>query len=469
MSKNCEAEPSSTGDCNALNLHPAITGEFNALNLHPAILDAIRESGYTAPTPIQRQAIPKILSGVDLLASAQTGTGKTGAFLLPTLQRLTIPSKVKGIGPRALILVPTRELAMQVANEAKKYSKFMSRMRTVCIYGGAPYPLQNRELSRPTEILVATPGRLIDHIERGRIDFSRLELLILDEADRMLDMGFIEPVEQIAAATPKNRQTLLFSATLKGEVLSLSKRLLNAPEEVSVAHHHAKHENIEQRLHYVDNLSHKHRLLDHLLNDPTITQVLVFTSTKLSADQLVDTLYDCGHQAAALHGDMNQGQRTRTISRLRRGDIRILIATDVAARGIDVQTISHVINFDLPNCAEDYVHRIGRTGRAGSKGLALSFAAGRDLPLVKRIEQFTGQKLEAHLISGLEPKTRIATSGPSSAGPQRNRRVNGSRPYARGSANKGSYYGARQEQAPQRGRSRNGRSFSTFKEGTRDQ
>lgn len=414
MSKKAEA--STTADM----------AEFISLDLHPSIIQALSECGFTTPTPIQKQAIPKILSGVDLLASAQTGTGKTGAFLLPVLQHLTNPSKVKGIGPRALILVPTRELAMQVANEAKKFSKNLPRMRTVCIYGGAPYPLQNRELSRPTEILVATPGRLIDHIERGRIDFSRLEVLILDEADRMLDMGFIEPVEQIASKTPKDRQTLLFSATLKGEVLNLAKRLLTNPEEISVAHHHEKHENIEQRLHYVDNLSHKHRLLDHLLNDPEINQAVVFTSTKLSADQLVDTLYESGHNAAALHGDMNQGQRTRTIGRLRRGEIRILIATDVAARGIDVQTITHVINFDLPSCAEDYVHRIGRTGRAGSKGIALSFAAGRDIPLVKRIEQFTGQKIETHLISGLEPKSNFSVN---TSAPSRGRRSAGKRSY----------------------------------------
>lgn len=406
---------------------------FIDLDLDPSILDAIRDAGYTTPTPIQSQAIPKILAGIDLLASAQTGTGKTGAFLLPLLNMLIKPSKIKGYGPRALILVPTRELAMQVAAEAKKYSIYLSRMRTVCIYGGAPYPLQNRELSRPYEILVATPGRLIDHLERGRIDFSRLEMLILDEADRMLDMGFIEPVEQIAAATPKERQTLLFSATLKGEVLRLSKQLLNKPEEISVAHTNEKHEHIEQRLHYVDNISHKHRLLDHLLNDPTINQVIVFTSTKIAADELVDTLYEQGHNAAALHGDMNQGQRTRTIGRMRRGDIRILIATDVAARGIDVQTITHVINFDLPNCAEDYVHRIGRTGRAGCKGIALSFAGGRDVQLVRRIEQFTGQKLEAHQIVGLEPKFR-PTAGHANAAPQRNRRQ-GSNPSFRGRPN----------------------------------
>lgn len=407
---------------NVLNSNKSgIMQDFTDLNLDPSILDAIREAGYTVPTPIQSQAIPKILAGIDLLASAQTGTGKTGAFLLPLINILLKPSKLKGYGPRALILVPTRELAMQVAAEAKKYSMNLARMRTVCIYGGAPYPVQNRDLSRPYEILVATPGRLIDHLERGRIDFSRLEMLVLDEADRMLDMGFIEPVEQIAAATPKERQTLLFSATLKGEVLRLSKQLLNNPEEITVAHSHEKHENIEQRLHYVDNISHKHRLLDHLLNDPTINQVIVFTSTKIAADELVDTLYEQGHNAAALHGDMNQGQRTRTIGRMRRGDIRILIATDVAARGIDVQTITHVINFDLPNCAEDYVHRIGRTGRAGSKGIALSFAGGRDIQIVRRIEQFTGQKLEAHQIAGLEPKLR-PTAGHANGAPPRGRR-----------------------------------------------
>ncbi|MBA3238928.1 MAG: DEAD/DEAH box helicase [Parachlamydiaceae bacterium] len=455
--------------------------DFTDLDLDPSILDAIREAGYTTPTPIQSQAIPKILAGIDLLASAQTGTGKTGAFLLPLLHMLLKPSKLKGYGPRALILVPTRELAMQVAAEAKKYSVNLPRMRTVCIYGGAPYPIQNRELSRPYEILVATPGRLIDHLERGRIDFSRLEMLILDEADRMLDMGFIEPVEQIAAATPKERQTLLFSATLKGEVLRLSKQLLNKPEEITVAHSHDKHENIEQRLHYVDNISHKHRLLDHLLNDPTINQVIVFTSTKIAADELVDTLYEQGHNAAALHGDMNQGQRTRTIGRMRRGDIRILIATDVAARGIDVQTITHVINFDLPNCAEDYVHRIGRTGRAGCKGVALSFAGGRDIQLVRRIEQFTGQKLEATQIEGLEPKLR-PTAGHANGAPPRGRRPSpgysgGSnssfrgRPSSSGSRSEGGRsegggYGSRSEGSPRsEGSSYGGRSEGSSNSG----
>ena len=346
------------------------------------------------------------MAGFDLRASAQTGTGKTAAFILPALNLLTKPSKVHGQGPRILILVPTRELAMQVAAEAERFSRKMPRVRTVCIYGGAPYPTQNRDLSRPYEILVATPGRLIDHMDRGRIQFSRLEMLILDEADRMLDMGFIDPVEKIAAATPKNRQTLLFSATLKGSVLNLSNRLMNKPVEINVAPEKTKHENIEQWLHLVDDMHHKTRLLDHFLNDPAMSQVIIFTATKRFADQLVKTLYQSGHEAAALHGDMNQRQRTRTITRLRDGEIRVLVATDVAARGIDVLTISHVINFDLPTNAEDYVHRIGRTGRAGAKGTALSFAASKDMGLVKQIEHFTGYKITPSVIAGMEPKPR---------------------------------------------------------------
>jgi superfamily II DNA/RNA helicase len=379
---------------------------FKSLIPHSPILDAIEELGYITPTPIQEQAIPQIIQGVDLRASAQTGTGKTAAFILPSLCRLLSTPATPGKGPRILILVPTRELAMQVASEASKFCKYLPDVKTVCIYGGAPYPIQNRALSRPYDILVATPGRLIDHMERGRISFSRLNLLILDEADRMLDMGFIEPVEQIAAATPKNRQTLLFSATLKGNVLNLSKRLLNNPKEISVSHEHKKHENIEEHLYNVDNIEHKYRLLNHILADEALNQTIVFTSTKRQADQLVERLQEDGHHASALHGDMNQRQRTRTVQQLRLGKIKILAATDVAARGIDVQTISHVINFDLPMSPEDYVHRIGRTGRAGSSGIALSFAAHRDAHIVKRIEQFTGQKMAIEVVPGLEPKMK---------------------------------------------------------------
>jgi superfamily II DNA/RNA helicase len=377
---------------------------FQELDLHQNILQAIEQAGFTSPTPIQEQAIPAILKGADLRASAQTGTGKTAAFILPSLNALTIPSKRPGKGPRVLILVPTRELAMQVAVEASKFSKHCSRIKTVCIYGGAPYPPQNRDLARPHEILVATPGRLIDHMEQNRVDFSRTEMLILDEADRMLDMGFIKPVEQIAASLPKPRQTLMFSATFSGNVLKLSNKLLTNPVEVRIAPERVDHENIEQRLHRVDGLEHKYRLLDHLLGDPSINQAIIFTATKRQADQLVEKLAHLGRQAKALHGGMNQRQRTRTLKEMRHAEFDILVATDVAARGIDIQTITHVFNFDLPRNTEDYVHRIGRTGRAGASGIALSFAASRDMPIVRQIEKYTGKKLHAHQIAGMEPK-----------------------------------------------------------------
>jgi superfamily II DNA/RNA helicase len=385
-----------------LSLYKRKKMTFKCLISDPQILRAIEAAGYVAPTPIQEKAIPKILAGFDLRASAQTGTGKSAAFLLPALVKLTTPAP--GRGPRVLILVPTRELALQVAQEATVYSQYLSRVKTVCIYGGVPYPAQYRELSRPYEILVATPGRLIDHLGRGTISLARVELLILDEADRMLDMGFIEPVERIAESLPKPRQTLLFSATLRGKVLALSQKLLHQPLEISISPAQAKQDHIEQRLHLVDNLDHKRRLLDHFLSDSTLHQAVVFTSTKAQADELAEALIQSGHTAAALHGDMHQKQRTRTLTRLRQGAVRVLVATDVAARGIDVHTISHVINFDLPLCAEDYVHRIGRTGRAGAHGVALSFAAPRDFPLIKRIEQFTGHRFVPQTIPGLEPR-----------------------------------------------------------------
>ncbi len=384
---------------------------FDTLDLHPQILKALKDSGYTEPTQIQLKAIPKILKGFDIRGSAQTGTGKTAAFLLPALNRLT--RKAPGKGPRVLILVPTRELAMQIAEQAEKYSTHLPHIKSVCIGGGVPYPPQIRQLSRPYDILIATPGRLMDFMERGTIKFSRLEMLILDEADRMLDMGFAPAVEQIVAATPKERQTLLFSATLQKSIIRLSEKLLNKPMDIVVHTEKIKHDHIQQRLHYVDNLQHKNQLLDHILAEDGVDNTIVFTATKRHADQLVEELYDKGHQAAALHGDMNQRQRTRTITQLRNGKINILVATDVAARGIDVRSITHVINFDLPRNVEDYVHRIGRTGRAGAKGTALSFAAKRDVQLVKRIEKFTEKKIDVVEIEGLKPSAEKRNSGPS--------------------------------------------------------
>lgn len=383
---------------------------FDQMGLNPKILKALSEAGYNEPTEVQAKAIPKILKGFDIRASAQTGTGKTAAFLLPALNRLTAPPSKPGRGPRVLILAPTRELAMQIATQSQKYSKHLHKAKTVCVYGGAPVHTQLRQLHRPYDILIATPGRLIDFIHRRKIDLSRIEMLVLDEADRMLDMGFIEPVEEIVAATPSSRQTLLFSATLRGSVLKLSERLLNKPLEIVVHAEKAKHDHIKQKLHYTDNLSHKNRLLDHILNEKGVNCTIVFTSTKRHADQLVDELLDKDYQAAALHGDMNQRQRTRTIMRFKEGKVKILIATDVAARGLDVNGITHVINFDLPRNIEDYVHRIGRTGRAGKEGTALSFAAGADTSLVKRIERFTGQEIDVVEIAGLEPRRKSHSS-----------------------------------------------------------
>jgi superfamily II DNA/RNA helicase len=379
---------------------------FENLNLHPLILKAINDAGYTSPTPIQEQAIPALLAGHDLMASAQTGTGKTAAFMLPALHRLAEPAKIPGRGPRVLVLTPTRELALQVSEAAEKYGKHLPRVKVISILGGMPYPLQNKLLSQPVDILVATPGRLIDHIQRGRIQFSRLEMLVLDEADRMLDMGFIDDVETIASATPATRQTLLFSATLDGAIDKVAARLLKAPKRIQVATQQAKLDNIEQRLHYVDDMSHKNRLLDHLLRDIGMKQAIVFTATKRDADTLADNLSAQGHEAAALHGDMNQRDRTRTLTKLRHGGLRVLVATDVAARGIDVAGITHVINFDLPKFAEDYVHRIGRTGRAGAAGIAVSFASVKDSISLKKIERFTGQRIDSHVVPGLEPRIK---------------------------------------------------------------
>ena len=379
---------------------------FEKLNLHPLILKALSESGYVAATPIQEKAIPELVAGHDLMASAQTGTGKTAAFMLPALNRLVEPSKVNAKGPRILVLTPTRELAQQVSTAAAKYGKYLRNANVVTILGGMPYPLQNKLLSRHVDILVATPGRLIDHIERGRIDFSRLEMLILDEADRMLDMGFIDDVEKIAEATPSSRQTILFSATLEGGIGKLGASLMKEPKLIRIASQTARHENIEQRLHYVDDMQHKNRLLDHTLRDINLKQAIVFTATKRDADLLADDLLAKGYEAAALHGDMSQRERTRTLTKLRQGGLKVMVATDVAARGIDVAGITHVINFDLPKFAEDYVHRIGRTGRAGASGIAISFASGRDAMHVRKIERFTGQTITPHVIEGLEPKFR---------------------------------------------------------------
>jgi len=376
---------------------------FKELNLNSNLLKSIEAAGYDEPTAIQRQAIPLVLAGRDLMASAQTGTGKTAAFILPALQRLTTPSKVRGIGPRVLVLTPTRELAMQVNDNIRQFCRF-NRISAGSVVGGMPYPPQMRLLQQPLDLLVATPGRLMDHMERGRVDFARLEMLVLDEADRMLDMGFIDAIKLIAAATPVNRQTLLFSATLEGKVLAIAKQLLKKPERVQLAANHERHASISQRIHHADNIGHKHRLLSHHISDAALTQAVIFTATKRGADQLAKTLAEQGHASAALHGDMGQRDRKRTVERMRDGRLRLLVATDVAARGLDIKGISHVINFDLPMVAEDYIHRIGRTGRAGANGVAITLVGPDDWSKLAGIERLTGRKLNREIIPGLEPK-----------------------------------------------------------------
>ncbi len=371
---------------------------FDALPLAPAILRAVAEAGYTTPSPIQAQAIPEALAGHDLIASAQTGTGKTAAFMLPALHRLSQQAP----GPRILVLTPTRELATQVADAARKYGKHL-RFRTALLLGGMPYGPQLKALSAFPDLIIATPGRLIDHLERGRLDLSRIEMLVLDEADRMLDLGFKDDVEAIAAATPTKRQTLLFTATMDATMARLAQALLREPVRIEISAPTERHTHIEQRLHVADNLDHKERLLDHLVSDEALNRAIVFTATKRDADLLADRLRDAGHSAAALHGDMPQAVRNRTLSRLREGRVRLLVATDVAARGIDISDLSHVINFDLPHGPEDYVHRIGRTGRAGREGTAISLVVPDDVRKLDRIERYTGQALAEHVIEGLEP------------------------------------------------------------------
>jgi len=380
--------------------------EFSKLGLSAPLVSALAARGYTAPTPVQQAAVPAALAGADLLVSSHTGSGKTAAFMLPALQRLAAPARGAGRGPRVLVLAPTRELAMQVNKAALAYGQSLGRLRTVTLVGGTPYAQQLRMLERPVDIVVATPGRLIDHLERGRVDLSRLEILVLDEADRMLDMGFIEDIESIVARTPAERQTLLFSATLDGVVGALARRLTRDARRIDIASTADRRADIEQRLLFADDLGHKTRLLDALLRDPEIRQCLVFAATKQSTEDLAQRLSDSGFSVAPLHGDMQQGQRNRTLQGMRDGRTRVLVATDVAARGLDVAGISHVINFDSPRQAEDYVHRIGRTGRAGRSGVAVTLMGHHERHRVRDIERFTGQPLRESVIAGLEPRAR---------------------------------------------------------------
>ncbi len=391
---------------------------FASLGLSEPLCRALADSGYTQPTTVQVQAIPAALKGSDLMVASSTGSGKTAAFMLPALERLIASrgdskrrdnqgTKGKVHGPRVLVLAPTRELAMQVAKAASTYGNHMQGLRVTTVVGGVPYGYQLKALKGPLDVLIATPGRLLDHLGTGAAVLSNVDVLVLDEADRMLDMGFIEDIEQIAQAIPADRQTLMFSATFAGHVGQLAQRLTRDAVRIEVASHTDSHDNIEQRLHLADSLSHKNELLDHLLTTKEVDQAVVFTSTQRDADILADRLADMGHSVAALHGGMPQGRRNRVLQALRSRQLRVLVATDVAARGIDVPTITHVINYGMPMKAEDYVHRIGRTGRAGRSGLAVTLAERRDIPMLRRIERYTTQRIPESAIAGLEPKTKM--------------------------------------------------------------
>ncbi|WP_322996006.1 DEAD/DEAH box helicase [Castellaniella sp.] len=380
---------------------------FDSLGLDPKLVSALNEQGIATPTAVQSAAIPKALAGHDLMVSSQTGSGKTAAFMLPSLQHLSHSTGPGGRGVQVLVLTPTRELAMQVADAARAYGKKLDGLRVATVVGGMPYGAQIKSLSKRVDVLVATPGRLIDHLQARRVNLSTVQTLVLDEADRMLDMGFIEDIETIVGATPNDRQTLLFSATLDGTVAKLAANLMHDPQRIEITTPHQKHSNITQHLLYADDRAHKLRLLDHLLRDTSLDQAIVFTATKRGADDLAEHLSDEGFAAAALHGDMNQRQRTRTLGLVQNGRVRVLVATDVAARGIDVQTITHAVNYDLPMQAEDYVHRIGRTGRAGRDGQAITLAVASERHKIRRIEQFIGQSIPTDIIPGLEPRQSV--------------------------------------------------------------
>ncbi len=370
---------------------------FTNLNLSTPILDAVTQEGYTTPTPIQAQAIPPAMEGRDLLGCAQTGTGKTAAFALPILHRLTnMPIDKSKRGPalaRALILSPTRELATQIAESFKTYGKNTTISGTT-IYGGVSQHHQVKALQRGIDVIVATPGRLMDLMEQGYVDLTGIKVLVLDEADRMLDMGFIQPIRRICAALPKTRQTLLFSATMPREIMHLADSLLTNPVKVSVAHDVATTELIDQSVYMVSRYS-KQALLRHMIEEGNIQRAVVFTRTKHGADKVSDKLNAAGITAAAIHGNKAQNMRDRVLAGFKTGRSRVLVATDVAARGLDVDAITHVFNFDLPNEPEAYVHRIGRTGRAGAKGHAISFCDGEERSFLRAIERLTKNKIPA--------------------------------------------------------------------------
>ena len=375
---------------------------FDQLNLAPAILRAVQEQGYTAPTPIQAQAIPLVLEGHDLLAGVQTGTGKTAGFTLPMLHKLsTTPARRPG-AIRALVLTPTRELAAQVEESVRTYGQYLDLKSTV-IFGGVGMNPQVDRIRRGVDILVATPGRLLDLEGQDHIDLSNIEILVLDEADRMLDMGFIHDVKKVLALLPKDKQSLLFSATFSDEIRELANGLLKSPKSVQVTPPNTTVERIAQVIYPVGR-ARKKDVLAHLIGENDWSQVLVFTRTKFGANKVADFLNDRGIKAMALHGNKSQSARTQALAEFKTGDLRALVATDIAARGIDIDELPHVVNFDIPNVPEDYVHRIGRTGRAGASGEAVSLVCMDEEGFMHEIEKFTRQQIPVRMLDGFGPE-----------------------------------------------------------------
>ena len=388
---------------------------FTSLGLSEPLLRAVRAKGYETPSPIQAQAIPAVLEGRDVLAAAQTGTGKTAGFTLPLLQLLSDSPLLHRRPVKALILTPTRELAAQVAESVETYGKHLP-LRSAVVFGGVNIKPQIDKLRRGVDILVATPGRLLDLQRQGAVNLSKVEILVLDEADRMLDMGFIHDIKKILAILPKKRQNLLFSATFSKEIRNLTRGLLHNPISVEVAARNTAAETVEQKVFKVDK-NQKASLLIQLINDGAWEQVLVFMRTKHGANNLAKKLNGKGINAAAIHGNKSQGARTKTLAGFKSGEIQVMVATDIAARGLDIQQLPQVVNFELPNVPEDYVHRIGRTGRAGAEGQAYSLVCSEEKKELQGIEKLLGKTLPKEIVSGFEPDPNYKPQ--SSSRPQR--------------------------------------------------
>jgi ATP-dependent RNA helicase RhlE len=376
---------------------------FQSLGLSAALLRAVEEQGYTEPTPIQAKVIPVVLAGRDVMAGAQTGTGKTAGFTLPLLERLMAAGAPTGRRHvRALILTPTRELAAQVGESVRTYGKHVPLKSTI-VFGGVSINPQIAELRRGVDILIATPGRLLDIAQQRHVDLSRVETFVLDEADRMLDMGFLPDIRRVIALLPQRRQNLLFSATFPDDIRSLANKLLREPVSVEVGQRNAAAEKIEQAVYFADK-GQKRGALSWLIGSGNWRQVLVFTRTKHGANRLAEQLVDDGLSATAIHGNKSQGARTRALADFKRGAVRVLVATDIAARGLDIDQLPHVVNYDLPEVPEHYVHRIGRTGRAGNEGIAISLVAHDERPLLKQVERLLGLQLPVRQLDGYAPR-----------------------------------------------------------------